>query len=47
MQAKFKQYDSQWNDAQVAQFIHSYVQSITSVSIRFQRKEQACKSFQC
>lgn len=35
IQAKFKRYDSQWNDAQVAQFIHSYVQSFTSVSTRF------------
>ena len=47
IQAKFKRYDSQWNDAQVAQFIHSYFQSITSVSTRFQREEQVCKSFQC
>ena len=47
IQAKFKRYDSQWNDAQVARFIHSYVQSITSVSTRFQREEQACKSLQC
>ena len=47
IQAKFKRYDSQWNDAQVAQFINSYVNSITSVSTRFQREEQAYKSFQC
>ena len=47
IQAKFKRYDSQWNDAQVAQFIHSYFHSITSISTRFQREEQACKSFQC
>ena len=47
IQAKFKRYDSTWNDAQVAQFIHSYVQSITTVSTPLQREEQVCKSFQC
>ena len=40
IQATFKRCDSQWNDAQVAQFIHSYVQSITSVGTCFQREEQ-------
>ena len=47
IQVKFKRYDSQWNDVQVPRFIHSYVQSITSVSTRFQREKQACKSLQC
>lgn len=28
IQAKFKQHDTQWNDAQVATFVHSYVKKI-------------------
>ena len=32
IQAKFKQHDTQWNDAQVATFVHSYVKkSLTSI----------------
>ena len=49
IQAKFKRYDSQWNDAQVAQFVHNYVNSITNVSNAAfsQSKQQVCKSFHC
>ena len=49
IQTKFKRYDSQWNDAQVAQFVHSYVQSITIISKvpPLQSEEQVCNSLQC
>jgi len=49
IQAKFKRYDTQWNDAQVAHFVHSYVNSITKNSnvTLLESKQQVCKSFQC
>ena len=31
IQTKFLRYDSQWNDSQVAQFVHTYIQSLTNV----------------
>ena len=47
--AKFRSHDTQWNDAQVATFVHSYVKSLTSVRQRspFFQSEQTCKSFKC
>ena len=49
IQAKFRSHDTQWNDAQVATFVHSYVKSLTSVRQRspFFQSEQTCKSFKC
>ena len=49
IQAKFKKLDSQWNDAQVAHFVHSYVNSITKNSnvTLLESKQQVCNSFQC
>jgi len=50
IQAKFKRYGSQWNDAQVEHFVHRYVQSITSVNNippLQSEEEQVCKSLQC
>ena len=46
IQTKFKRYDSQWNDAQVAHFVHTYIHSLKSKSVS-QFVEQACKSFKC
>ena len=47
IQAEFKQHDTQWNDAQVATFVHSYVKkSLTSISHNlFSQCQQTCKSF--
>ena len=47
IQNKFLRYDSQWNDSQVAQFVHTYIQSLTKVRNEHvsQFEEQACKSF--
>ena len=49
IQAKFRSHDTQWNDSQVATFVHSYVKSLTSVRQRspFFQSEQTCKSFKC
>ena len=49
IQAKFRSHDTQWNDAQVATFVHSYVKSLTSVRQRspFFQSEHTCKSFKC
>ena len=47
IQAEFKQHDTQWNDAQVATFVHSYVKkSLTSIrhNLLFSQCEQTCKS---
>ena len=44
IQTKFKRYDSQWNDAQVAQFVHSFIQSITNIS-NGSGKKQTSKNF--
>ena len=49
IQTKFKRYDSQWNDAQVAHFVHTYIHSLKSdrnESVS-QFEEQVCKSFKC
>ena len=49
IQTKFKLYDSQWNDAQVAHFVHTYIHSLKSdrnESVS-QFEEQVCKSFKC
>ena len=47
IQTKFQRYDSQWNDSQVAQFVHTYIQSLTNVRNEnvSQCEEEACKSF--
>lgn len=34
IKAKFRSHDTQWTDAQVATFVHSYVKSLTSVRQR-------------
>ena len=34
IQAKFRSHDTQWNDAQVAAFVHSYLKSLTIVRQR-------------
>ena len=49
IQNKFLRYDTQWNDSQVAQFVHTYIQSLTNVRNEnvSQFEEQACKSFKC
>ena len=49
IQAKFKRHDSQWNDTKVAQFVHSYVQSLTKISNSAIREstQNVCESFQC
>ena len=49
IQAKFKSHDTQWNDTQVPEFVHSYVKSLTTVrqSSPFYQNEQACKSLKC
>ena len=47
IQAKFEQHDTQWNDAQVATFVHSYVKkSLTSIrhNLPFSQCEQTSKS---
>ena len=33
IQAKFKQHDTQWNDAQVATSVHSYVKTYCFLSV--------------
>ena len=49
IQAKFRRHDSQWNDAQVAQFVHSYVKTVSNVRNKtfLQNEQQDCKSFHC
>ena len=49
IQAKFRSHDTQWNDAQVATFVHSYLKSLTIVRQRspFFQSQQTCKSFKC
>ena len=47
IQAKFKQHDTQWNDAQVATFVHNYVKkSLTSIrhNLPSSQCRQTCKS---
>lgn len=47
IQAKFEQHDTQWNDAQVATFVYSYVKkSLTSIrhNLPFSQCEQTSKS---
>ena len=48
IQAKFRQHDSQWNDAQVATFVHMYVRAISNVRNKMvlDNQQQVCKSFQ-
>ena len=46
VQSKFRAHDSQWNDTQVAEFAHKYVQSLIRVKIKstlFQSEQQTCK----
>ena len=49
IQAQFKPHDTQWNDSVVADFVHSYVNSLKSVryNLSFFQCEQTCKSLRC
>ena len=49
IQGKFRRHDSQWNDAQVAQFVHSYVKTVSNVRNKtfLQNEQQDCISFHC
>ena len=49
IQAKFRRHDSQWNDAQVATFVHMYVRAISNVRKKMvlDNQQQVCKSLQC
>ena len=49
IQSRFKRYDSQWNDAQVAKSVHTYFHSMTKIknATFLQSEQQGCKSLQC
>ena len=49
IQAKFRRHDSQWNDAQVATFVYTYVSEISNVRNKMvlDNQQQVCKSFPC
>ena len=50
IQAKFKIKDSQWNDTQVAQFVHRYISTLGQVkhsSMIQCNNNQRCQTYQC
>ena len=45
IESRFKRYDSQWNDAQVAKSVHTYFHSMTKIKNEtfLQSEQQGCK----